>query len=75
VPTIVVAPGDVYRLELPLNAVLRGHGGAQPIPNGEYDVRLSTVVQMLVGDRDGSWADLSPIRLNIASLTHATFAR
>jgi hypothetical protein len=70
VPTIVLAPGDVYRLELPLNAVLAGHGGSQPIPDGEYDVRLSTIVQMLVGRRDGSWADLSPIRLNITSVKH-----
>jgi hypothetical protein len=75
VPTMVLAPGDIYRLELPLNAVLAGHGGSQPIPDGEYDMRLSTIVQMLVGERDGSWADLSPIRLNIASVKHLTFPR
>ena len=75
VPTIVLAPGDIYRLELPLNAVLAGHGGPQPIPDGEYDVRLSTIVQMLVGQRDGSWADLSPIRLNITSVKHVVFPR
>jgi hypothetical protein len=75
VPTIVLAPGDIYRLELPLNTVLTGRGGSQPIPDGEYDVRLSTIVQMLVGQRDGSWADLSPIRLNITSVKHAMFPR
>jgi hypothetical protein len=75
VPTVVLAPGDTYRLELPLNAVLAGHGGSQPIPDGEYDVRLSTIVQLLVGQRDGLWADLSPIRLNITSVKHATFPR
>lgn len=31
VPTAVLAPGDIYRLELPLNAALTGHGGSQPI--------------------------------------------
>jgi hypothetical protein len=75
VPTIVLAPGDIYRLELPLNAVLAGHGGSQPIPDSEYDVRLSTIVQMLVGQRDGPWADLSPIRLNITSVKHVMFPR
>jgi len=75
VPTIVLVPGDIYRLELPLSAVLAGHAGSQPIPVGEYDVRLSTIVQMLVGQRDGSWADLSPIRLNITSVRHVMFPR
>src|SRR5436189_1509782 len=49
VPTIVLTPGHIYQLQLPLNAALRGHGGSGPIPPGEYDIRLSTVVQMLVG--------------------------
>jgi hypothetical protein len=75
VPTIVLAPGHIYQLRLPLSAVLRGHGGSGTIPPGEYDIRLSTIVQMLVGEQDGSWADLSPIRLNITSVKHATFAR
>jgi hypothetical protein len=75
VPTIVLAPGDIYRLELPLSAVLAAHGGSQPIPDGEFDVRLSTIVQMLVGQRDGSWADLSPIRLKVTSVKHVMFPR
>ena len=75
VPTVVLAPGDIYRLELPLNAVLTGQGGSQPIPDGEYDVRLSTIVQMLVGQQDGSWADFAPIRLNITSVKHGIFPR
>ena len=75
VPTIVLAPGDIYRLDLPLNTMLAGHGGFQPIPDGEYEVRLSTIVQMLVGERDGPWADLSPIRLHITSVKQVMFTR
>jgi hypothetical protein len=70
VPTVALAPGEIYRLVLPLNAVLAGHGGSQPIPNGEYEVRFSTIVQMLVGGQDGPWAAFAPIRLNITSLAH-----
>ena len=75
VPTVVLAPGDTYRLDLPLNAVLAGHGGPQPIPDGEYDVRLSTIMQMLVGQPDGAWADLAPIRWNVTSRAHGILAR
>jgi hypothetical protein len=69
-PIVVLEPGDIYRLELPLRAVLDGDGGSRPMPDGEYDLRLSTVLQLLVGQRDGAWADMAPIRMKITSVQH-----
>ena len=45
------------------------------MPAGEYEVRLSTIVQVLVGERNGPWADLSPLRLTITSVAPATLSR
>lgn len=68
VPTVVLAPGSAYRLELPWKEIL----AEQRIPAGEYEVTLSTIVQLLVGERNGPWAELSPLRLTITSITPAS---
>jgi hypothetical protein len=73
VPTVVLAPGGIYRLELPLHGVLAGSPKFLPIPDGEYDVRFSTTAQILVGSSDGPWADFAPFRLNIISVAHGTW--
>ena len=75
VPTVVLTPGSTYRLELPWSEILAGLGNSQGIPAGEYEVRLSTTVQMLVGERNGPWAELSPLRLTVTSVQPATLSR
>jgi hypothetical protein len=73
VSTVTLAPGGTYRLELPISAVLTAAAETSiSMPRGEYEVRFSTVMQVLIGERDGPWADLGSIRLNIASVAHAT---
>lgn len=73
VPTVTLAPGATYRLALPLNAALAERpNSSRPLPVGEYDVRVSTTLQLLIGDRDGPWAELAPVRLAVESLAHAT---
>ncbi|MGH9239998.1 MAG: hypothetical protein ACRD3G_18300 [Vicinamibacterales bacterium] len=75
VPTVVLAPGSTYRLELPWTEILAGLGDSQRIPAGEYEVRLSTTVQVLVGERNGPFAELSPLRLTVTSVAPATLSR
>lgn len=75
VPTVVLAPGSTYRLELPWAEILAGLGDSQRIPAGEYEARISTTVQLLVGERNGPFAELSPLRLTITSVAPATLSR
>jgi hypothetical protein len=70
VSTVMLPPGGTYRLEVPLSAVLTAAETATPIPRSEYEVRLSTVVQVLIGERDGAWGGLGPFRLRVASVAH-----
>jgi len=71
VSTVTLPPGGTYRLEVPLSAVLTTAAEtATSIPRGEYEVRLSTVVQVLIGERDGAWGGLGPFRLRVASVAH-----
>ena len=70
-PLVTVAPGGVYRLRLPLFDVLARDGDPRPGPPGQYQLRLSTVALLLIGQRDGPLRDLSPIRLPISSAARA----
>jgi len=71
VSTVTLPPGGTYRLEVPLSAVLTTAAEtATSIPRGEYEVRLSTVVQVLIGERDGAWGGLGPFRFRVASVAH-----
>jgi hypothetical protein len=70
VPTVVLGPREIHRLNLPLRDSLDRPAPARPIPDGAYDIEFSTTVQMLVGEPNGPWAEFWPIRLNIASSAH-----
>jgi hypothetical protein len=57
---------------LPLAAALDGGtGGLVSIPAGEYEIRLYTLLQTLVGSPDGQWKDLSPLRLQVTEAARA----
>jgi hypothetical protein len=71
VPVITVAPGQTYRLRLPLPAALDGLIRDEPIPAGEYEVRLFTLLQILVGSQHGPWDDSSPLRLEVTGTARA----
>jgi hypothetical protein len=68
-PTRSVAPGGTYRLRLPLTDVIQAIRGdrSERVAAGEYTVRLSTELHLLVGEREGPWRDFVPIRLPVAS--------
>lgn len=72
VQTVSVAPGQSYQLRLPLAAALAGSTsrGLSRIPPGEYDIRLWTLLEALVGSQDGRWKDHSPLRLEVTGAAH-----
>lgn len=74
IPTVTLKPGEVYRLNVPLEDVLQKPKKADDpfrVVPGEYDLRLGTQLQILVGEPSGAWAPLSPLRINVESFVHA----
>jgi hypothetical protein len=67
VPTVQVPSGARYRLSLPLREILKGVNEGHPIPSGDYDVKFTTELALLVGDKPGDWKEFQPIRLPIES--------
>jgi hypothetical protein len=67
VPTITLKPGETYRQELLLQTAFDEATKVLPLDSGEYKVAFSTELQILIGEKDGQWAELSPIRLLAAS--------
>lgn len=67
VPTITLQPGETYRQELSLQAAFDEVNKSLPSASGEYKVELSTTLQILIGERNGMWAELSPIRIPVGS--------
>jgi hypothetical protein len=70
VQTVTIKPGDTYRLDLPVSALLP-KASVFEISSGEYDLRLSTNLKVLIGEPGGAWADLSPVRIPVNSSAHA----
>jgi hypothetical protein len=66
-PTVTLAPGAEYNLRLPVVKTLESLRSRAPA--GTYDVTFSTELQLLVGEADGNWKDLVPIRLTVKSTT------
>lgn len=64
-------PGGTFELRIPLKDVwlAQGSGTPGPIPAGRYDVQASVEIQVLIGEAEGPWKDLSPVRLFITSST------
>ena len=63
-PNVTVAPGETWRLSIPLSPWLGRQFGRT---GGELS--FSTEVQMLVGAPDGEWRGFSPVRLIASGAT------
>lgn len=74
VPTITLKPGETYRQELLLQTAF-DEAKKVPLGPGEYKVTFSTELQILIGEKDGPWAELSPVRLPVASTAVCIIAR
>jgi hypothetical protein len=60
-PFVTLAPGETYRLRLPLMAAVGRSFGSGA------DIAFSTELQLLIGEPGGQWKDFSPIRLQVTS--------
>jgi hypothetical protein len=67
VPTITLKPGETYRQKLLLQTALDEAKKSLPLNSGEYKVTFSTELQILIGEKEGQWAELSPVRLSVGS--------
>jgi hypothetical protein len=67
VPTVTLKPGETYRQELLLQTAFDEAKKALPLDSGGYKVAFSTELQILIGEKDGQWAELSPVRLSVSS--------
>jgi hypothetical protein len=62
VPTIILKPGETYRQGFSLKVAFDESKRTSSYAPGEYKVTFGTNLQILVGEKDGMWAEFSPIR-------------
>ena len=75
IPTITLKPGETYRQEFSLQTAFDKAKESLPLNPGEYKVTFSTELQILIGEKDGQWAELSPVRLSVGSTATFMIAR
>ncbi len=63
--TITLKPGQSYRLSLSLRDVIENEQQQGGVPPGLYDVTFGTSLQILIGEKDGAFAQISPVRLSV----------
>lgn len=62
-PSVKIKPGETYRLEMPLRVALK----VLPVNPGRYEIKFSTILQILIGEKDGGWSEISPIRIPVSA--------
>jgi len=68
VPTITLQPGQTFRQTLSLQAAFDEAKESLPLDSAEYKVSFATELQILVGEKDGPWAELSPMRIPVEAV-------
>jgi hypothetical protein len=66
-PSITIRPGETYRQEMPLRAALAEAAKGSSVRPGRYDVAFSTTLQILIGEKDGKWSEISPVRIPVSA--------
>jgi hypothetical protein len=66
-PSVTIRPGETYRLEMPLRAALAEAAKGSLVHPGSYDVTFSTTLQILIGEKDGKWSEISPARIPVSA--------
>lgn len=67
IPMITLPPGETFRRELSLQAAFDEARKNLPLASGEYRITFKTELQMMIGAKEGRWAELSPVRLSVGS--------
>jgi hypothetical protein len=74
-PSITIRPGETYRQEMPLRAALAEAAKGLSVHPGRYDVTFSTTLQILIGEKDGKWSEISPVRIPVSATAACVIAR
>jgi hypothetical protein len=75
VPSVTIRPGETFRKEMPLKAALEEAGKGPSVGPGKYDISFYTTLQVLIGERDGKWSDISPVRIRVAATAGIVITR
>jgi hypothetical protein len=75
VPSVTIGPGETFRQEMPLRAALAEAAKRSSIGPGRYDVTFSTVLQVLIGEKDGKWSEFSPVRIQVSATAACMITR
>jgi hypothetical protein len=68
-PIDTVRAGGTLRVTLPVGPLLSAIEPA--LPAGEYDIRLETLMDVLIAERGGPWSEVSPVRIQATGSTKA----
>lgn len=72
VRTITLKPGETYRQTLSLNDAVAWARTQSALPPGRYKVTFGTQLQLLIGEPDGKYADISPVRQTVETTAEVT---
>ena len=64
VPSVVLKPGESFQQELSLEDAYQFWG------RGHYKITFSTTLELLIGKKDGKFAEFCPIRLPVVTTEH-----
>jgi hypothetical protein len=67
VSSVILRPGETFRKEMPLKTALEIAGKSLSVSPGKYDISFDTNLQVLIGEKDGKWSDISPVRIRVAA--------
>jgi hypothetical protein len=74
-PSVTIRTGETYRQEMPLRAALAEAAKGSSDHTGRYDVRFYTTLQILIGEKDGKWSEISPVRIPVSATAACVITR
>jgi hypothetical protein len=74
-PSVTIRPGETYRQELPLRAALAEAAKGLSVHTGRYDVTFFTTLQVLIGEKDSKWSEISPVRIPVSATAACVITR
>jgi len=74
-PSVTIRPGETYHQEMPLRAALAEAAEGLSVHPGRYDVTFSTTLRILIGEKDGKWSEISPVRIPVSTTAACVIAQ
>jgi len=74
-PSVTIRPGETYHQEMPLRAALAEAAEGLSVHPGRYDLTFSTTLRILIGEKDGKWSEISPVRIPVSTTAVCVIAQ